>query len=326
MRVLLFIFFYTSSIISCSGQNLVLNPSFEDTVLCPDALDQVNRAQYWINPTNSTPDYFNSCYDEETVWYWADVPKNVIGYQQAKSGSAYVGIGMVFDIGNQKEYVTGEFSDTLVAGKKYQIEFYVSLADSSEFKSDRIGAFISNFQPIQSTINTLYYQPQIENDSGSFVADTSSWVLISGTYTAGGGGKYITIGNFYDTSDVYFQSTGWGTWYIAYYYIDDVSVIEIPDTVSVFEFNEEEKTTIFEIYPNPVTNELFLNLKLEDVTKNRIKYIITDMLGNVILKSNINQLLTTIKVNTISNGVYFFNLYSEDELKESKIFIVNSEK
>jgi len=63
MKSFLFIFFYVGSITFCSAQNLVLNPSFEDTILCPDALDQVNRSQYWINPTNSTPDYFNSCYD-----------------------------------------------------------------------------------------------------------------------------------------------------------------------------------------------------------------------------------------------------------------------
>jgi hypothetical protein len=42
------------------GQNLVGNGSFEDTVQCPDYLNQVDRATDWF-ASSGTSDYFNSC-------------------------------------------------------------------------------------------------------------------------------------------------------------------------------------------------------------------------------------------------------------------------
>jgi len=41
--------------------NLVPNPTMEDTMQCPDNLDQVSRATGWF-AADGTPDYYNSCF------------------------------------------------------------------------------------------------------------------------------------------------------------------------------------------------------------------------------------------------------------------------
>jgi len=79
-----------------------------------------------------------------------------------------------------------------------------------------------------STIVNLPYQLQIESPAGVPISDEINWVKISGTYTAIGNETFITIGNFHPTSQTTSDSLG-GSWHWAYYFIDDVSVIEIAD-------------------------------------------------------------------------------------------------
>ncbi|MEO5569521.1 MAG: hypothetical protein ABIT08_07925 [Bacteroidia bacterium] len=45
---------------SAKSQNLVPNPSFEDTVHCPDHGGNIDQATGWIN-CGITPDYYNAC-------------------------------------------------------------------------------------------------------------------------------------------------------------------------------------------------------------------------------------------------------------------------
>jgi hypothetical protein len=88
IRFILFILIFLSSIHLCNAQmNLVPNPSFEDTVMYPDAGAQVARARYWEIVTN-TPDYFHSCcpFPQFTV------PQNTFGFQWPYNGAAYIGL------------------------------------------------------------------------------------------------------------------------------------------------------------------------------------------------------------------------------------------
>ena len=70
------------------AQNLVLNPSFEDTVQCPTNLDQLSLAVGWYKPTGASSDYFNKCNINGMV----DVPQNGFGSENPKTGDAYAGI------------------------------------------------------------------------------------------------------------------------------------------------------------------------------------------------------------------------------------------
>src|SRR5262245_47267631 len=70
----------------CEAQNLVPNPSFEDTIGCPSGYNQVSNATGWFIARQS-PDYFNTC----ATWSGVSVPQNDFGLQYPPSGNAYMG-------------------------------------------------------------------------------------------------------------------------------------------------------------------------------------------------------------------------------------------
>ena len=84
------------------AQNLVPNPSFEDTVSCPDNLAQIDKAVGWSS-YRITPDYFNSC-SSASAFPSVSVPSNQWGTQSAKTGNAYAGLITYSLVTNEREY------------------------------------------------------------------------------------------------------------------------------------------------------------------------------------------------------------------------------
>lgn len=216
---------------SIPAQNSVPNYSFEDTLSC--ALPVIYNAPPWFNPTGTSPDYWN-----EYSWLpLYRVPYNGFGYQPARTGHAYAGIGVGGEgTPNQREYIEVMLDSALVAGKKYCVQFYVNLADSSGYATDGMGAYLSidTIKDYSSVVN-LPYTPQISNSNGNILTDKINWVLISGEYIASGGEKFITIGNFKDDANSQTQYVGpggvWLQW--CYYFIEDVYVGECDTVVPV---------------------------------------------------------------------------------------------
>jgi gliding motility-associated-like protein len=211
-----------------NAQNLVPNPSFEDTVNCPTSISQWYNCAGWINPNLAGPDYFNACDNYATGFL--GVPNNATGYQPAYAGSAYIGLylyqrsisGGPFDF---REYIQAKLTDTLQQGKKYCISFYVNLATMADIAIDNIGLYISTTAISAGTPTVLMYSPQITSPTGLFIQDTLNWQKITGIYTALGGEQYITIGNFKDANTTDTIHTNPLIASSAYYYLDDVSVI-----------------------------------------------------------------------------------------------------
>ncbi len=216
---------------SLSAQNLVSNPSFEDYNNCPSNQGQVNRLKYWFNPTLQTPDYFNFCYSGSSFTP-VSVPSNFYGFQYARTGVAYAGFAAYAGI-DLREYIETSLFDTLSKGKKYCVTFYISLADSMAYATDAIGIYFSKDSIFDSTYYNLPYIPQIENPVNNIIKDSINWILIAGEYIAGGGGKFITIGNFYNDANTKIDTLGGymnpDYWQYAYYYIDDVSVTKMKE-------------------------------------------------------------------------------------------------
>src|SRR4051812_24988935 len=98
---------------TCFGQNLIPNPSFEDTIGCPFTVgqpssDELLHAPPWYTTTRGTSDYFNQCNSA-----MVGVPNNYFGYQTAYSGVAYAGVWSRFNTANYREYISAPLLNSL---------------------------------------------------------------------------------------------------------------------------------------------------------------------------------------------------------------------
>lgn len=203
------------------AQNLVPNPGFEYHTRCPDNVTELALAFPWFKPTDTTPDYYNACAGNSN----AGVPKNLFGFQTAHGGQAYAG-AVMFEAG-WREYVEVPLLSPLVEYHTYSISFYVSLATNYPHCAiDDVGAYLSVNKLTQAGDGFISRTPQVRNPPGNFL-NSSDWTLIQGTYTAVGGEKYLTIGDFDSDANTPYDPASGKFGAFAYYYIDDVSVVDI---------------------------------------------------------------------------------------------------
>jgi hypothetical protein len=215
---------FTSVLLQSSAQNLVPNPSFEDTLGCPYQWDGIlmGYAANWFQPTWGSSDLFTGCHL---------VPQSFNGYQYANTGSAYAGFiaschtqfGCDTDNIN-REYLSVRLLDSLEAGTRYFCNFSVSRADSVQYAAT-FGVLFSDSLHQASTMN-LPYTPHYETPIAHL--DRLNWTNYSFSFIAAGGEEFITIGNFrgLQSSDAYYTGGGgdpnYSEYRFAYYYIDDV--------------------------------------------------------------------------------------------------------
>ena len=308
-----------------NAQNLVLNPSFENTIPCWIFINLGTwqmQCTNWYSASGGSPDYFSETYDP--MCYALPVPQSTAGYQYARTGVAYVGL---FTFGstlfpthtNRREYIGGMLSDTLEQGHEYCVSFYVSVAEELKYVTDGIGLYLSVDSAVDYTINTnLPYIPQISNPAGNIIYDTLNWVQISGTYIANGGEKYFTIGNFKDDANTMIDSTS-ATSLNAYFFIDDVSVIDC--TVGINEVNGNKD--IGRLYPNPARTVVYYENELAADESGKVKLM--DMLGKEIKEYKLTKgsNLISIPVSELSKGVYMVKVEITERNSEMIKLVVN---
>ena len=313
------------SAIKADSQNLVLNPSFEDTIACPTTTAIPMQCEYWYTANIGSPDYFSE--QPDIFCGTSPVPLSNAGYQYARTGIAYVGLGTfvssIFPNGiNRREYIGGELSDTLKQGHEYCVSFYISVAEELKYVTDGIGLYLSIDSAVDYTINTnLPFVPQISNPSGNIIYDTLNWVQISGTYIANGGEKYLTIGNFKDDANTLIDSINNNvpqSRYVSYLFIDDVSVIDC--TVGIGEVNDNLSSG--KLYPNPANTVVYYEDNLNDIEKGIIQ--LQDISGRNLkeynLKSGVNRI--TISVSDLAKGIYMVKIKINGRTDENKKLLI----
>ncbi len=215
--------------------NYVSNPGFEQKSGCPHFPDQIRLANNWSSIDSLSPDplcspeYCNEC--DTTDHFGA--PNGIAYYHNTRSGKGMAQVLMFIDESYfepyKRDYLQGRIKTPLVSGKSYCITFYATLTQWSEYAINHIGAYIDNgaidntdsldcASPLTNII------PQIVEDT--IINDTLNWVKIQGSYVAEGDEKFITIGNFYNKANTSYITLPYSTQVVAYYLIDDVSIIE----------------------------------------------------------------------------------------------------
>ena len=292
-------------------QNLVPNPSFEDTLYCPVSFGDLYSIKYWHKPTQGSADYFNICNVSDV-----EMPNNGFGYQNARTGNGYSGVANVFDsitANNYREYIQVKLTDSLILNKKYIVSFFINKSDSTPIAITNMGAYISK-TPVGGSFDTqINVLPQIQNPQGVYLTDTSNWVEINDTLVATGGEQYITIGCFTDnvntdTLSLFFSQN---YYFQSYYYIDDVSIVEnLSNSIATIKNDFFNQTFIF---PNPTKNNF--NIKTNSIIESL---------------ELINEYGTCIKVfpcsarydiSNISNGIYVIKINNKNSSIYKKLII-----
>jgi hypothetical protein len=301
MKKCLFTALLFSSIfsISSSAQNLVLNPGLENIITCPPGMGVFSSAYIsnWSKPTIGSTDYYSyNCLGLEPI-------------PAPHGGASCFGIYSYNYSGEYREYATAQLSTSLVGGVQYSVEFYVLLLGGYIQAIHELGAYLSATAPGPFS-NSLHIAvtPQVENTT--LLSSYTTWMLVSGTFVAAGGEQYITIGNFNDdanTTVVQVSSVGS---YGAYYFVDDVSVMELPTGM------DEITSTSFSIFPSSATN--FVNIKSN--IPSPIEATVFSSMGNVIFKTTLAKEGTeTINVSGWAAGIYLVAVKSEKDFVVRKI-------
>jgi OOP family OmpA-OmpF porin len=190
-----------------------------------------------FSPTENAADLF-----QKGAGTIAGVPNNAFGNEESDvdGGKVYAGF-VAYKPGREsslRSYITipflkGKGNVSLSKGLKYCIQFKVSLAESSKYACNNIGAYFTKEAP--SSKSGIINAPEnlIRGKNNRIHQGFFGWDQVCEIYTAKGDEKFITIGNF-DKND----NTKWipvkkpktaevEVLKHAYYYIDNVTVKQI---------------------------------------------------------------------------------------------------
>lgn len=250
---------YTLTVILITGiafnqeiENMVPNPGFEEVSGKISKTGQIDKANGWISGTAQKADLFSKRSKSPD----AQVPNNEFGMEEPMDGNGgnYAGI-VVFSHNNKipRSYVTTKLTSPMKKGMKYCVSFHVSLAEFSKYNSNNIAAHFSKRQYNFEEKVTIIEEPHVKHIDNMVFKATYNWDKICGVYTATGGEKYITIGNFESNEDTQDDKNKIdrdlkGTPIIgAYYYLDNVSVkmIDYDDECDCEVKEEEVKEVVY---------------------------------------------------------------------------------
>jgi len=168
-------------------QNLVINPGFEDYENCPTEPGLFSG--YLLDWTFyfGSPEYLNECGYTDII---TTFPRTGDGF------TAIYLYNIVTNTFSAHGYLHGQLSEPLEKDSFYYAEFHILPAPRHGYINKY--EMIVTPEPIDSTLpfdGVLNMEPTIEY-VGDIITDTTQYTKISGCFTAQGGERYLTLGNF----------------------------------------------------------------------------------------------------------------------------------
>lgn len=220
------------------GPNLVNNGGFESRNPDVKTWDQLSRASGWSNANGGSVDVFSKLGSKKNV----GIPDNELGTSTAQEGENYAGFVAWKDdqrpnfkrLGNGRdeqpykaawnqysEYLQTAISSPLTPGQKYDISFWVKLADKSDRAVNGIGAYCSPSQLSYTHRHHLTEMADVKSEA--VLENKKDWVEVKGTFVADGDEKFLVIGAFGPNMEKKKVVEGADN-QRAYYYIDGISL------------------------------------------------------------------------------------------------------
>ncbi len=224
------LFFYASLF----SQNIVTNGSFEETTKEKKMKGVLKEIPSWTSPNKGTPDIFSlEC--RNYLGINKNYPQNTFGEQLPCDSSNYAGF-IAFDE-YSFEYITNDLKETLIKDNIYCFSMCISLAEIGQNASNCINILFTKEKPKGKKFKKLSSDECLSNQ---YIIDNyREWITLSFIYKAKGGERYLTIGcferidkikNIKIKKDHKVRNLKRVPRLYTYYYIDNVSLIEIQDS------------------------------------------------------------------------------------------------
>ena len=210
-----------------SSQLEIINGSFEDYSGLPSSSGMWNMMDGWSNAgsTTANPDYFHM----DGV-AGGDLPETPLANINSFDGRAISGLEVCRRSGtNKREYLTGQFSEPLEPGKRYEFSFAIANGDVHEHSPAGLGA--SHLGIAMTSAASYSVQQRASNPSPKFLHASRSllpgWKVIKFVFTASEASEYFTFGMFGFDNGKMIESFEEPERLKAYYFVDDFSIKEI---------------------------------------------------------------------------------------------------
>lgn len=267
-----------------------------------------------------TPEYYNACIgSSDTV---PGIPRNLFGYQFAQDGDAYVGMFSYLPDDN-REMISGELTETLVVGQTYYGSFWANAAYGGP---QQVGLACDNFGMFLMTVAPDFVQypatlPLVNHAqvfSHQIISDTTSWILVSGSFVADSAYKYLVLGNHFDNLHTAVEIIGPGADEYAYTLVDAVCLSANPGGCPMSSSILEYVAGDIVLGPNPARNEL--NLAWGNTRYSNL--MVVDAIGRILMRQNVfDRNSALLQTEGLANGTYQLILEGKKE-KQVRKFVV----
>lgn len=289
-----------AALLAQDDKNLVKNSGFEATTGKFKRDKNIINAKEWKSPTAMAADLFSTTSKDPMTQ-----TTNIHGKEDPQEGNNYAGL-LIFSFGDKipRTYITSELLGPLKEGVQYCVSFNVSLADNSMYATTNVGAVLHKKEMAIEEKNNMILPDAVKHPKNKIITQSFGWEQVCNTFTAKGGEKYITLGNFSSSKETKFEKRKKQKGVVeqqqpvGYYFIDNIRVFQL-DSIQECMCDVEKKEQAKVVYSEEFgTNKEFT--PEEKVAQNKVFF---DNMSATIKDDQVENLNKIIEVLNANAGM-----------------------